>query len=62
MSELQLLLKRLAEDRQSYEATLLRGKAADFAEYRQLVGTILGLVRAENIVKDLVQRLEKSDE
>lgn len=62
MTELQLLLKNLAADRQSYEATLLCGKAVDFAEYRQLVGTIRGLVRAENIVKDLVQRLEKSDE
>ena len=38
------------------------GRAADFAEYRHLCGVIRGLTRAESIVKDLVQRMEQSDE
>jgi hypothetical protein len=62
MNALQLLQKTLAEDRQGYEKALLGGSAKDFAEYRHLAGTIQGLVRAENHVKDLVQRLEKTDE
>lgn len=62
MNELQYLLKQLAEERQVSEAALLRGAAPDFAGYRHLTGVIQGLTRAENFVKDLVQRLERDDE
>lgn len=62
MDAMQYLLKQLAEDRQHNEAALLRGAAQDFAGYRHLTGVIQGLTRAENIAKDLVQRLERDDE
>lgn len=62
MTELQVILKRIAEDRQRYEQSLLRGDAKDFADYRHLAGVVQGLTRAENHVKDLVQKLENSDE
>jgi len=38
------------------------GRAADYAEYRHLCGVIRGLTHAESIVKDLVQRMERSDD
>ena len=38
------------------------GGAKDFAEYRHVCGVIRGLTHAEQLVKDLVQKLEYSDE
>lgn len=38
------------------------GRAADYAEYRHVCGQIRGLALAEQICKDLVQRLERDDE
>ncbi len=34
----------------------------DFAEYRHVCGVIRGLTHAEQLVKDLVQKMEYSDE
>lgn len=62
MTDLQLVAKKIAEERTGRERALLRGAVEDFAGYRQLVGVILGLTLAENILNDLVQRLENSDE
>lgn len=62
MNVLDLLIKKLAEDRQTYERAVLTGGPKDFAEFRHSTGVIQGLTRAENIVKDLVQKLEKNDE
>jgi hypothetical protein len=38
------------------------GRAADIEEYRQVCGVIRGLNLAENIINDLVQKMEKSDD
>ena len=38
------------------------GRAADHAEYRHVCGQIRGLALAEQLCKDLVQRLEHDDE
>lgn len=38
------------------------GGAKDFAEYRHVCGVIRGLTHAEQIVKDLVQKMEFEDE
>jgi hypothetical protein len=38
------------------------GGAKDFAEYRHVCGVIRGLTHAEQLVKDLVQKMEYSDE
>lgn len=62
MTQMGLLLKQIADERAAYEKAVLAGSPKDFADYRQLTGVIQGLTRAENIVKDLVQKLEKSDE
>ena len=41
---------------------LANGRAADIEEYRSICGVIRGLNLAENIINDLVQKLEKSDD
>jgi hypothetical protein len=41
---------------------LVGGGAKDFAEYRHVCGVIRGLSHAEQIVKDLVQKMEFEDE
>lgn len=41
---------------------LKAGRPASHEEYRQVVGTIRGLETAIQITKDLVQRLENSDD
>ena len=38
------------------------GGAKDFAEYRHVCGIIRGLSHAEQLVKNLVQKMENSDE
>jgi hypothetical protein len=38
------------------------GRATDYAEYRHVCGQIRGLALAEQLCKDLVQRLEHGDE
>jgi hypothetical protein len=41
---------------------LKTGRPSSLEEYRQIVGTIRGLENAIQITKDLVQRLENSDD
>jgi hypothetical protein len=41
---------------------LAAGRAINFDEYRHVCGVIRGLNFAENIINDLVQRMEKSDD
>jgi hypothetical protein len=41
---------------------LASGRAASHDEYRHVCGVIRGLNHAENIVNDLVQKMEKSNE
>jgi len=56
------LLTEFDKLRQEQSEFLTSGRAADHAEYRHLCGVIRGLTHAESIVKDLVQRLEQSDD
>ena len=48
--------------RQDQAVFLNGGGAKDFAEYRHVCGVIRGLTHAETIVKDLVQRMEITDD
>lgn len=52
-------LKELKHDKAMFIAD---GRAADYAEYRHVCGQIRGLALAEQLCKDLVQRLERDDE
>lgn len=56
------LAKEIDKLRGDQQTFLNGGGAKDFAEYRHVCGVIRGLTHAETIVKDLVQRMEQSDE
>ena len=54
--------KELDKLRNDQITFLAGGGAKTFDEYRHVCGVIRGLTHAESIVKDLVQKLEYSDE
>jgi len=56
------LLRELDKLKEAQNTHLSGGGAKTFDEYRHVCGVIRGLTHAETIVKDLVQRMEQSDE
>ena len=65
MSDYKLLahvVKEIEKYRQEREAYVAAGRADNIEDYRSVCGVIRGLNLAENIINELVQRLEKSDE
>lgn len=56
------LKTKFTEEQQSRIEFLASGKAASLEEYKHVAGVIRGLALATEILEDLVQRLEKSDE
>ena len=56
-------LKDKFKDEQTLRAEFLAtGNATSLEEYKHVAGVIRGLAMATEIIDDLVQRLEKSDE
>ena len=58
----QYLAKEIDKLRGDQASFLAGGGAKDFSEYRHVVGVIRGLTHAEQLIKDLAQKLETSDE
>ena len=56
------ILREIDKLRTDQSVFLNGGGAKDFAEYRHVCGVIRGLTHAEQLVKDLVQKLEYSDD
>lgn len=56
------VVKQLVEQRDSYVDAVSHGNAKDHADYKHLCGLIQGLKQAENLINDLVQKMEKSDD
>lgn len=56
------LAKEIAKVRDENSAFLAAGRASDFAEYRHVCGFIRGLNTAEQLINDLVQRMDQDDE
>ena len=52
-------MEKLKQEREAYVAA---GRADSIEEYRQVCGVIRGLNLAENIINELVQKMEKSDD
>ena len=52
-------IDKLRSDQQTF---LNGGGAKNFDEYRHVCGIIRGLTHAENFVKDLVQKMETSND
>jgi hypothetical protein len=62
LKELDYLINEFREQISTQVQFLSTGRPANMEEYRQVVGAIRGLESAIQITKDLVQRLENSDE
>ncbi len=62
LQTLQYLAKEIDKLRSDQISFLAGGGAKDFAEYRHVCGVVRGLTHAEQLVKDLVQKMEYSDE
>ena len=60
--ELAYVAKEIDRMRSENSAFLAAGRAINFDEYRHVCGIIRGLNFAENIINDLVQRMEKSND
>jgi hypothetical protein len=56
------LKTKFTEEQHSRVEFLAAGKATSLEEYKHVAGVIRGLAMATEIIDDLVQRLEKSDE
>jgi hypothetical protein len=56
------LLKEISKLREDQSVFLTGGGAKDFAEYRHVCGVIRGLTHADQLVRDLVQKMEFEDE
>lgn len=52
-------IEKLKQEREAYVAA---GRADTIEEYRSVCGVIRGLNLADNIINDLVQKMEKSDD
>jgi hypothetical protein len=61
-STLEYLAKEIDKLRGDQVSHLAQGGAKTFDEYRHVCGVIRGLTHAETLVKDLVQKMEYSDE
>jgi len=59
---LALIVKEIQKLKQEREAYAAAARCDTFEEYRRICGVIQGLNFAENIIEDLVQKMEKADE
>lgn len=60
--ELAYVAKEIQKLKQEREAYVAAGRCDTLEEYRRVCGVVQGLNYAENIIQDLVQKMEKSDE
>ena len=60
--ELAYVAKEIQKLKQEREAYVAAGRCDTLEEYRRVRGVVQGLNYAENIIQDLVQKMEKSDE
>ena len=56
------VVKEIQKLKQEREAYVAAGRVDHIEEYRRVCGVIQGLNYAENIIEDLVQKMEKADE
>lgn len=52
-------IQKLKQEREAYAAA---GRCDTIEEYRRVCGVVQGLNFAENIIDDLVRKMEKSDD
>mgnify|MGYP003352969101 CR=1 FL=1 len=54
--------KEIAKLRDEQIAFIAASRADTYDEYKKICGVIRGLSLADNVINDLVQKMEKSDE
>lgn len=59
---LALIVKEIQKLKQEREAYTAAGRCDTIEEYRRICGVVQGLNYAENIIEDLVQKMEKADD
>jgi len=59
---LAVVAKEIEKVRQEQVAFIAASRADTFDEYKKVCGVIRGLNLAENIINDLVQKMEKSND
>lgn len=59
---LALVVKEIDKIRQEQVAYLAASRADSFDEYKKICGVIRGLSLAEDLINNLVQKMEHSDE
>ena len=59
---LALVQAEIEKFRQEQTAFLAASRADTYDEYKKVCGVIRGLYLADNIINDLVQRMEKADD
>ena len=60
--ELTYVVKEISKLKQEREAYVAAGRCESLEEYRRVCGVVQGLNYAENIIQDLVQKMEKADD
>ena len=59
---LSLLHKQMDTEKVQIAEAMVRGSAADFAEYRHMCGVLSGLERAQRVLADMQDRLRRQEE
>lgn len=60
--ELEFMSQKLRDEQQRIMEDLAAGKAKDHGAYQHACGVIRGLLIANNVLAEMAERLEKSDE
>lgn len=56
------LLSDLREKERNVQESIGAGAAQDYPAYREMCGQIRGLMYAQNLIHDLVRKLERNDD
>lgn len=62
MDAFDLLRTQIKQEVESIGASVAAGSAKDYAEYQYLCGKIRGLLIAQDLIIDLKERMETSDD
>lgn len=60
--ELEFMSQKLRDEQQRVMEDLAAGKAKDYGAYQHACGVVRGLLIADNVIAEMAERLEKSNE
>ncbi len=62
MKLMEVLFNKIEERRMATVDALVKGAAADFAAYQNIVGQVRGLAAAQMEINDLLRKLKEADD